>query len=101
MMNLKNRKVNGSKVRRQGLVEAVRVSRNSKKREKLTPQIPLELEVEREPQLRRRNPHHLNHHHQRNKSRVMGKNLILRWINGEREIKALMISTRKSGCKKT
>jgi len=102
MMISKERKVKGSKLRRRGQVEAVKVSRNSKKRGKLNLQIPLELEAGRGSQLRGRNPHLLNHnHHQRNKSRVMGTNLILRWIKEGREIEALMISTSRSGFNKT
>ena len=103
MMISKERKVKGSKLRRRGQVEAVKVSRNSKKREKLNLQIPLELEAGRGSQLRGRNPHLLNHHHhhQRNKSRLMGTNLILRSIKEGREIEALMISTSRSGFNKT
>jgi hypothetical protein len=93
-------KVDGSKLRRRGLAEALKVSRNSKKRERLNLIIPPVAEVGRGSQLRGRSPHLLNHHHQRSKSRVMGTNLILRWINGGRGIEAMMIWTSRSGFNK-
>ena len=99
MMSSKVMKVDGSKLRRRGLAEAVKVSRNSKKRERLNLLIPPVAEVGRGSQLRGRSPHLLNHR-QRSKSRVMGKNLKLRWINGGREIEAMMIWTSKSGFNK-
>jgi hypothetical protein len=95
MMSSKEREV--SRLRGRGLAEAVKVSRNSKKRERLNLQIP---EVGRGSLLRGRSPHLLNHHRQRSKSRVMGTNLILRWINGGRGIEAVMIWTSRSGFNK-
>jgi hypothetical protein len=100
MRKSKKREVNGSKLRRRGL--AVKVSRNSKKRDRWYPQIPLEAEVGRGPQLGGRNPHLLNHHHhQRKRSRVTTTNPTLRSTNGGTEIEAMMIWTRKSSCNKT
>ena len=89
MMSSKVRKVDGSRLRRRGRAEVVKVS---KKRERLSLQSP---EVGRGSQPRGRSPHLLNHHHRRRKSRVMGTNLILRWTNGGREIEAMMIWTSR------